>query len=172
MSARHGIARRRTRGFTLIEAVIATGVIALLMSLALPSFNDMMARARLRAAAEDLALALGNARLESLRPGAGAQHITLQAGSPWCWAVGPAPQPDCRGTAPGAYKVVHGEDYPGVTMSEGASAVFDGSQQIAGITLAATFASAQGQTLRVHMTPLGRASVCAQDVRIADYPMC
>lgn len=172
MSEWRWAARQRPRGFTLIEAVIAMGVIALLMSLALPSFNDMMARARLRAAAEDLAIGLGNARLESLRPGAGAQHVTVQPGSPWCWAVGPGPQPDCRGTAPGAYKVVHGEDYPGVAMSGGVSAVFDGSQQIAGITLAATFVSAQGQTLRVHMTPLGRASICAQDVRIADYPLC
>lgn len=172
MSRRHRAARHRPRGFTLIEAVIAVGVIALLTSLALPSFNDMMARARLRAAAEDLALGLGNARLESLRPGAGAMHITVQPGSPWCWAAGPAPQADCRGAAPGSYKVVHGEDYPGVTMAGGMSAVFDGSQQIAGITLAATFVSAQGQTLRVHMTPLGRASICAQDVRIADYPLC
>lgn len=166
------VARRRTRGFTLIEAVIAIGVIALLTSLVLPSFNDMMARARLRAAAEDLALGLGNARLESLRPGSGALHVTVQAGTTWCWAVGPALQADCRGSAAGAHKVVHSADYPGVTMTEGANAVFDGSQQIAGITLAATFVSAQGQALRVHMTQLGRASICAQDVRIADYPVC
>jgi len=172
MSARHRAARPRPRGFTLIEAVIVVGVIALLTSLALPSFNDMMLRARLRGAAEDLALGLGNARLESLRPGAGAVHVTVQAGSPWCWAVGPAPQPDCRGSAPGAFKVVHGEDYAGVSMSDGASAQFDGSQQITGMTLQATFVSTQGQTLRVHMTPLGRASICAQDARIADYPLC
>lgn len=172
MSPRVCCARRRPRGFTLIEAVITIGVIALLTSIALPSFNDMMARARLRAAAEDLALGLGNARLESLRPGTGALHVSVQAGSPWCWAVGPGPQPDCRGSAPGSFKVVHGEDYPGVSMTDGASAVFDGSQQIAGMTLQATFVSAQGQTLRVHMTPLGRASICAQDVRIADYPLC
>lgn len=172
MSARPRPARTRSRGFTLIEAVIVVGVIALLTSLALPSFNDMMARARLRAAAEDLALGLGNARLESLRPGAGTMHVTVQPGHPWCWAVGPAPQPDCRGNAPGAFKVVHGEDYPGVAMSDGASTLFDGSQQIAGMSLQATFVSTQGQTLRVHMTPLGRASICAQDVRIADYPLC
>lgn len=172
MSPRHRCARHRPRGFTLIEAVITMGVVALLMSIALPSFNDMMARARLRAAAEDLALGLGNARLESLRPGAGALHVTVQSGSPWCWAVGPVPQPDCRGSAPGSFKVVHGDDYPGVSMADGASAMFDGSQQIAGMTLQATFVSAQGQTLRVHMTPLGRASICAQDVRIADYPLC
>jgi type IV fimbrial biogenesis protein FimT len=172
MAGRAESARHRTRGFTLIEAVIAIGVVALLTSLALPSFNDMMARARLRAAAEDLALGLGNARLESLRPGSGVLHVTVHSGTPWCWAVGPVPQSDCRGNAPGAHKVVHGTDYPGITMSEGSSAVFDGSQQIAGITLAATFVSAQGQALRVHMTPLGRASICAQDVRIADYPIC
>jgi len=172
MSARPRAARHRPRGFTLIEAVIVVGVIALLTSLALPSFNDMMARARLRAAAEDLALGLGNARLESLRPGAGTMHVNVQSGSPWCWAVGPAPQPDCRGSAPGSFKVVHGEDYPGVSMSDAASAQFNASQQITGMTLQATFVSAQGQTLRVHMTPLGRASICAQDARIADYPLC
>jgi type IV fimbrial biogenesis protein FimT len=172
MAARARAARAPARGFTLIEAVIAIGVVALLMSVALPSFGDMMSRARLRGAAEDLALGLGNARLESLRPGAGTLHVTVQAGNPWCWAVGPAPQPDCRGSAPGSFKVVHGEDYPGVTLSEGASAVFDGSHQIAGVTLAATFVSAQGQTLRVHMTPLGRASICAQDMRFADFPLC
>ncbi|MFO1224811.1 MAG: prepilin-type N-terminal cleavage/methylation domain-containing protein [Burkholderiaceae bacterium] len=167
MPARHGL-----RGFTLIETVIAIGVIALLMSVALPSFGEMMARARLRGAAEDLAFGLGNARLESLRPGAGLQHVTIQAGDSWCWASGPAPHADCRGSAPGANKLVHADEYPGVTMTEGTSLQFDGSQPLAGSTLAAVFVSAQGQTLRVHMTPLGRASICAQDVRIADYPVC
>lgn len=172
MASPAAVARRRARGFTLIETVLAVGVVALLLSLAMPAFSEMVARARLRGAAEDLALGLGNARLESLRPGAGLLHVTVQSGSSWCWAVGPAPQSDCRGTAPGAFKAVHGDAYPGVSMIEGTSAVFDGSQQIAGTTLTAVFVSSQGETLRVHMTPLGRASICAQDVRIADYPSC
>ena len=43
-------AARRARGITLIECVIALGILAALMSIALPSFADAMARARLRGA--------------------------------------------------------------------------------------------------------------------------
>jgi prepilin-type N-terminal cleavage/methylation domain-containing protein len=64
-------AARRARGITLIECVIALAILAALMSVALPSFGEAMARARLRSAAQDLALGLGNARLESVRAGAG-----------------------------------------------------------------------------------------------------
>lgn len=164
--------RRAARGLTLIELFIAIGVLALLMSLAWPPFGEALARARLKAAAEDLALDLANARLESLRPGAGVQHVSVQPGSTWCYAVGPAPQGNCRGDAPGSYKVARAEDYPGVTMSTGASAAFDGTQAIVAVTLAAEFALVNGQSLRVQMTPLGRASICAPQQRVADYPRC
>ncbi|HEX6244049.1 MAG TPA: prepilin-type N-terminal cleavage/methylation domain-containing protein, partial [Polyangiales bacterium] len=66
---RSAVAARRARGITLIECVIALAILGALMSIALPSFGDALARARLRGAAEDLALALGNARLESVRAG-------------------------------------------------------------------------------------------------------
>jgi type IV fimbrial biogenesis protein FimT len=164
--------RRVARGLTLIELVIALGVLALLISLTWPSFGEALARARLKSAAEDLALDLANARLESLRPGAGVQHVSVQSGTSWCYAVGPAPQGDCRGAAAGSYKVARAEDYPGVTMTTGANAAFDGTQPIAAITLTAEFASPHGHALRVNMTPLGRASICAPQQRVADYPRC
>ena len=67
MHGRVAAPRTALRGVTLIECAIALAIIAALMSIALPSFSDAMARARLRAAAQDLALGLGNARLESVR---------------------------------------------------------------------------------------------------------
>lgn len=172
MSRRTADTRRRGRGLTLIEIVIALGVLALLTSLALPSFGEAVARARLKAAAEDLALELANARLESLRPGAGVQHVSMQSGANWCYAIGPVPQGDCRGAAPGSYKVVRAEDYPGVTMAEGANLAFDGRQPITAITPAADFVLPQGGALRVQMTPLGRAGICALGPRLADYARC
>ncbi len=172
MARRQPRARGHARGLTLIELVFALGVLGLLVSLAMPPFGEAVARARLRSAAEDLALDLAATRLESLRPGAGTLHVTVQPGTAWCWAIGPVPQADCRGAAPGAYKVVHGEDYPGITLAAGASASFEGNQHIAGITLAAEFVSPQGQALRVHMTPLGRASICAQTGGPGDYARC
>ncbi|HEY6355947.1 MAG TPA: prepilin-type N-terminal cleavage/methylation domain-containing protein, partial [Burkholderiaceae bacterium] len=117
--------RRLLRGITLIECVIALAIVAALMSIALPSFGDAMARARLRAAAEDLALDLGNARLESVRQGAGLVHVTLRPGSPWCWAVGSVPDIDChQPSVGGALHVARADDYAGVTMTRGVSASF------------------------------------------------
>ena len=95
-------AARRARGITLIECVIALGILAALMSIALPSFADAMARARLRGAAEDLALGLGNARLESVRAGAGKVHVTVTPGTSWCWAVGPVADVDCANPPAGS----------------------------------------------------------------------
>jgi type IV fimbrial biogenesis protein FimT len=164
---------RAARGITLIECVIALAVLAALMSIALPSFGEAMARARLRAAAEDLALDLGNARLESVRGGAGVVHVTLMAGPTWCWAVGPVANVNCRNPAPGAtIHTVRGEDYPGVTMDRAVSASFDGRDALASASLAAEFTSAQGQQLRVQVTPLGRASICSPQGRTVDFPGC
>jgi type IV fimbrial biogenesis protein FimT len=162
--------RRGQRGFTLIELVIALGILALLMSMALPSFGEAVARQRLKSVAEDLALVLGEARLESLR--GTTVHLALRAGTDWCWAIGPTPDVDCTGPAPGATKVVRAQDHPGVTMSAGASSSFGGRETLAIASTAAEFVSSQGQTLRVHMTPLGRAIVCAPRSRISDYPRC
>jgi type IV fimbrial biogenesis protein FimT len=164
---------RAARGVTLIECVIALGILAALMSIALPSFGEAMARARLRSAAEDLALDLGNARLESVRGGAGVVYVTLVPGSNWCWAVGPVANADCRNPAPNTtVHTVRAEDYAGVMMDRGVSASFDGRDALASAALAAEFSSVQGQRLRVQVTPLGRASICSPQGRTPDYPGC
>jgi type IV fimbrial biogenesis protein FimT len=167
-------ARSAARGITLIECVIAIAIVAALMSIALPSFGEAMSRARLRAAAQDLALDLGNARLESLRSGSGLVHVTLKPGSPWCWAVGPVPNVDCHDPAPGSttLHVVRADDYAGVTMTRGVSASFDGRDTLAAAGFAAEFALAQGQQLRVQVTPLGRATICSPQGSSLDFPRC
>jgi len=173
MGIRTAVARRAARGITLIECVIAIALVAALMSIALPSFGEAMSRARLRAAAQDLALGLGNARLESLRGGARPVHVTLKPGSAWCWAVGPVPNADCRNpVADSTQHVVRADDYAGVTMTRGVSASFDGRDTLAAAGFAAEFALAQGQQLRVHVTPLGRASICSPQGSMLDFPRC
>jgi type IV fimbrial biogenesis protein FimT len=173
MHARITNARGPVRGVTLIECVIAIAIVAALMSVALPSFGEAMARARLRAAAEDLALDLGNARLESVRQGAGLVHVTLRAGSPWCWAVGSVPDIDCHHPSAGTtMHVVRADDYAGVTMTRGVSASFDGRDTLAAAGFAAEFALPQGQQLRVQVTPLGRAIICSPQGSSLDFPRC
>jgi type IV fimbrial biogenesis protein FimT len=172
MHTRALAARGATRGVTLIESVIALAIVAALMSIALPSFGEAMARARLRAAAEDLALDLGNARLESVRQGAGRVHVTLRPGSPWCWAVGPVPDIDCHNPPAGTLHVVRADDYAGVTMIRGVSTSFDGRDTLAAAGFAAEFVLPQGQQLRVNVAPLGRASICSPQGSSLDFPRC
>ena len=170
---RVAVAARRARGITLIECVIALAILGALMTIALPSFGEAMARARLRTAAEDLALGLGNARLESVRAGAGKVHVTVAPGASWCWSVGPVAGVDCANPPAGStYHVVHANEYPGITMTSGASASFDSRDMLATAGFAAEFVSLHGSTLRVHVTPLGRASICAPEGRSLDYPRC
>jgi type IV fimbrial biogenesis protein FimT len=163
----------RARGITLIECVIALGILAMLMSIALPSFGEAMARVRLRGAAEDLALGLGNARLESVRAGAGTVHVTVTPGASWCWSVGAVANVDCANPPTGStLHVVRGNDYPGITMTRGVSASFDSRDTLATAAFAAEFVSANGSTLRVNVTPLGRAIICVPEGRSLDFPRC
>ena len=173
MNAASAVPARAARGITLIECVIALAILAALMSIALPSFGDAMARARLRTAAEDLALGLGNARLESVRAGAGKVYVTVAPGASWCWSVGSVANVDCLNPPAGStIHTVRAGDYPGITMTSGVSTSFDGRDTLATAGFAAEFVSAQGGALRVRVTPLGRASICAPEGRSLDFPRC
>ena len=109
----------------------------------------------------------------ALRSGAGLVHVTLRPGNSWCWAVGSVPNVDCHNPIAGStLHVVRADDYAGVTMTRGVSASFDGRDTLAAAGFAAEFALAQGQQLRVQVTPLGRAIICSPQGSLLDFPRC
>lgn len=57
----------RQGGFTLVEALVAVGVLAILASLAAPSFESVFVRFRVRVSAEGVVSGLQLARSEALR---------------------------------------------------------------------------------------------------------
>ncbi len=57
-----GVRRRYDQGFTIVELMISIVILAVLLSLAVPSFRESAANANLRAASSDLGLALNSAR--------------------------------------------------------------------------------------------------------------
>jgi type IV fimbrial biogenesis protein FimT len=65
-----GNMRSRAPGFTLIELLIAMVIAAILLTIGLPSFTDLLARNRLTTQANDLISALNTARSEAVRQGA------------------------------------------------------------------------------------------------------
>ena len=78
--------RPRQLGVTLIEMMVAIAVLAILLAIAVPSFNDFRQRSALRGATEQLVAVLANARFESVKRNT-AVTVNFQRGSSdsaWC----------------------------------------------------------------------------------------
>ncbi len=152
------------RGLTLVELVVAMAVLAVLATLALPSFGSLLERHRLNAAAETLALDLSEARFQSAQTGR-TLHVVFRPGRDWCWAVARTPGCDCRGAAPAcALKTVRANELPGVELTRAQDAHFDpgvdagAPAQRREVVLRSRGAADE---LRVQLSPLGRARVCS-----------
>ena len=161
------------RGLTLLELMITLAVLVVLAALTLPSFAGMTQRARLKSVAETLAADLTEARFEAAQRGQ-ALHLAFKPGANWCWAVAtaahcacePTPAPACR------LKAVRAADNGGIALLESASARMEPSGEAASAADLALFESPSGERLRVSVSPLGRATICAPASPVPGYRAC
>ena len=152
-------------------------VAALLLSLAVPSFADWLARHRLQAAAQHLVADLGEARHEAVRLGR-PLHVVFRTGSDWCYAIALDAQADCRRPGHPVLKSANARQHPGVTLLDAAPLAFDGRSGVRsgvrsdvrsgalngaqpGVALGAHLVSARGDQLMVQVSALGRPTLCA-----------
>jgi prepilin-type N-terminal cleavage/methylation domain-containing protein len=59
--------RKQLHGFTLVELMVVVALIAIVMAIAIPSYNQLIVSNRIRAATNDLVLSLQFARTEAVR---------------------------------------------------------------------------------------------------------
>ena len=93
---------RHNRGFTLIELMVAVGLLAILATLAAPSMGDFIVRQRVASQAGDLALAMALARSEAIKGNASVTVMPLTVSTTgWSdgWCVAPAAVADCSDAA-------------------------------------------------------------------------
>jgi type IV fimbrial biogenesis protein FimT len=161
------------RGFTLPELMVTIALLAVIAGLAVPSFASALARHRLLGAAEELALDLAEARHDAAQRGT-ALHLHFEPGAHWCYAVATAPGCDCRHPAPCQLKRVLAADHPGVELVEAGDAMLSPDATPAGGPAAghALLQGADGRQLRIALTPLGRARICAPAAAVRAYPGC
>lgn len=117
------------RGFTLLELIVTLAVAAVIISIAIPSFSNMLARHRLSAAASSLKLDLQEARSEAIKLNKnvyvsfGVNGQKCASGLDWCYGVSSSGPCDpevgddevCK--INGAPKVVTSSSWSGISMS-------------------------------------------------------
>jgi type IV fimbrial biogenesis protein FimT len=162
---------RPQRGLTLIELTVALAIVAVLMSLALPSFGSILARHRLKAAAEHLAQDLAELQMQVTQRGT-PLHLNVAPGIDWCYALATRPNCDCHVAQSCRIRAVQAREHPGVQLVEGRPMrleLLPGADAGSG---SATLQGSDGARLRVTLTRLGRASVCSPSAAVPGYPMC
>jgi type IV fimbrial biogenesis protein FimT len=161
------------RGFTLAELMVTIALLAVIAGLAVPSFASALARHRLLGAAEELALDLAEARHDAAQRGT-TLHLHFEPGAHWCYAVATAPGCGCHDPAPCQLKRVSSADHPGVDLVEAGDATLSPEAVPAGgpATGHALLQGADGRRLRIALTPLGRARICAPAGAVRAYPGC
>ena len=161
--------RRPRRGLTLLEMLVALAIVAVLMTLALPSFGNMISRHRLKAAAEQMSMDLAELRMQSTQRGQ-TMHVSLSAGAQWCYALAVAGGCDCRVPQGCQLKTVRAKDHPGVTLLEGQDLRIDPQPGQGGGS--ALLQGSDGARLRVGLSPLGRPKVCAPAAAVPGFAAC
>jgi type IV fimbrial biogenesis protein FimT len=168
---RRATVRTRARGLTLIELMFTLGLLAVLASLAVPSFGSVLARQRLKAAAENLAVDLAELRFEATQRGV-PLHMHFAPGPDWCYALASASGCDCHVAQSCLLKTVRAQDYPGVKLVEGQDVLFEPMPGAGVGSGSALLQSADGAQLRAGLTRLGRPKVCAPNAMVSGYPGC
>ncbi|MCC6211430.1 MAG: GspH/FimT family pseudopilin [Burkholderiales bacterium] len=174
-------AARTSAGFTLMELMVTITIMAILMTVGLPAFRDMLRNYEVRVAAESVSNGLQRARAEAVARNAPVQ-FALGAGSSWTVdyvtkPVSSDPPIDSRSSTDGS---------PNVVLSAVASdlataattvtfnslgqvvANADASQTLRRVSLNAS-ASGGTQSLRVEIGAGGNARVC--DPSLPNYPV-
>jgi type IV fimbrial biogenesis protein FimT len=162
----------RSGGLTLIELMIGLAICAVLMSLAVPSFQTYLQRNRLKAAALGLELDLRDARWEAARRSQPV-HLVFKTGADWCYALTTRPDCDCQVQQPCRLKTVRGSDLRGVQLLQAHDARFDpasGTADRAGQT--ALWQALGPERVRVSVSALGRPAICVLDGTLPPLPGC
>lgn len=154
-----GMPRRRQRGLTLLEIVVALALLAVLGAVTLPGFGARLDRDRLQGAAEALAADLNEARFEAARQGR-ALHLVAVDGPHWCWAVATTRDCPCGSGDTCQLRSAREQDHPGVTLRTPGHVALGSDGRADPPVTAFDLESTRGLRLRVSLGAMGRAQVC------------
>ena len=155
----------RRQGFTLIEAVFAMAVLAIILAAAVPSYAGYLARQRLRHVAELLELDLRRARTLSVDEGRDI-HVSFASGPQWCWGASRQGSCDCATGLPRCeLGGITSRDHKGTLLQSGQSITFEGGKGRAVGWTRIGISNDRNQQLHLDLNPVGRPQICGRDAR-------
>lgn len=181
----------RHRGFTLIEMIVTVSVLAILLTVAVPSFKDTVDKRRLVGAAEQFYGDLQAARFEAIKLNKTVEVFFKNSGATnWCYGMSDnvaANNCDCTSSTPnctvgGMPKVMGNSGFRGVTLTVSGyeesricvdsrrGKFFSDSDCTSDDMGNVTFSSSSG-SIRVDTQELGRVRICST-AGTGGYPSC
>ncbi|WP_432741316.1 GspH/FimT family pseudopilin [Methylobacter sp. G7] len=172
--------RQKHAGFTLLEVMIVVAIIGILAAIAVPSYQDMLERNRLKQAAEGLKSDMQFARTEAIKRSQ-TVLVTRTPGNAGTWCYGLSIKAACScaqlTTTAADYceiKRVLGTDFSTTNMEAavGNNSSFNSRRGTIGAS-GVTF-STNNYAARVVFTDVGRVRICTPSgsTGISNYPVC
>ena len=164
-------ARRHSRGFSLIEAMVVVVIMATLAALALPDFSRMITNYRVRTTADAIMSGLQLARTEAIRLNTGVT-FTLASSGGWSVAV-PSPaqtlQTRPAGESGGKMQIASLNDQLSLTFTS-TGRVFNFSPTTNLSHLTVTAAGKSIDTLQIDVYAGGQSRLCNPSITTANDP--
>lgn len=164
--------RQKNVGITLIEVMIVVAITGILAAIAVPSYQDMIERNRLKQAAEGLKSDMQFARTEAIKRSRDLR-VSLTGTTSWCYGID-NDNTACACGTPGdcAIKTISGGDFQGVALDAANNTTFTFRRGTAG-AMGSTLSSTNYQA-RVVVSDTGRVRICtpAGVTGLSGYPAC
>ena len=170
--------RQKNTGFTLLEVMIVVAIIGILAAIAVPSYQDMIERNKLKQAVESLKSDMQFARTEAIKRSQNVvvSRTTGNTGA-WCYGLNVAATCDCTTANACSIKTVSGADFSNVVNMDSATtnnSTFNfrrGTIGAEGVTF-----STSKYAARVVFSDVGRVRICTPAVSgktgLSGYPAC
>lgn len=170
---------RRHDGFSLIEAMVVVAVIAILATVAAPSYIELIGKQRLKGAASVLYGDLQYARSEAVQRNTPVTVTFDTSVTPWCYIIHTGTTCTCgaSGSCTGSavnLKNVSGADSSGVTMalSTGVTEIAFEPRQGTATPGIITFTGINSLQVQNQVNLLGRVRLCSPGGAVSGYSSC
>ena len=167
------------RGFTLVELMIAVAVLAILMAIVAPSFNNFFDKYRVKRAADTFSSFLINSKSEAIKRNKSVRTVITGTGATWC--AGMTENATCNCSTDGACQIDGADRVISSTAFKGVKLLGPDSPHVFEFkTNRGTVAgndsvqleSAAGLKLNVVVSWIGRIRLCSPGGSISGYPSC